>query len=362
MSVVFAYIEAVFACVALVVPAPAGADWYRGNTHTHTLNSDGNVSPDTVVRWYREHGYQFVVITDHEFLTDVAPLQAQFGAEGKFLVMKGQEMTQSVLDPTHPDGERQAHLNAINAGRVIMPMIATAPASGGSPEPFPAPKDVPIARTFARNLAEIRAAGGIGQVNHPNFRWSLKLEDLVEVPDHTLYELWNGQPEINNLGGTDENGQSSLSTEALWDALLSRGKRIWAVAVDDSHFFRHLEEANGAPPGQGWIAVRAERLTPEAITAALSKGDFYASNGVTLDDYAVTGKEISIRIKRTTKLQGLPPDTRFLTRFIGRGGRVLSEVPGPEPKYRIRGDEGYVRASIVDSNGRRAWTQPVFLD
>lgn len=353
--------EAVFVCVALVVHAPATAEWYRGNTHTHTLNSDGNASPDAVVRWYREHGYQFVVITDHEFLTDVAPLQAQFGAEGRFLVMKGQEITQAVRDPTHPDGERQAHVNAINAGRVIMPMFDST-GDRQFARTFPAPIGVPIARTLARNLAEIRAAGGVGQVNHPNFRWSLGVDDLVDVPDFTLYELWNGQPEINNLGGTDEHGRRSLSTEALWDALLSRGKRIWAVASDDSHFFRHLEEVNGAPPGQGWIVVRAERLSSEAITAAMLTGDFYASNGVTLDDYAVSGKDISIRIKQTTRLASLAPDARFLTRFIGRGGRVLSEVPGPEPRYRIRGDEGYVRASIVDSNGRRAWTQPVFVE
>jgi hypothetical protein len=31
--------------------------WYKGNTHTHTVNSDGDSTPDEVVRWYREHGY-----------------------------------------------------------------------------------------------------------------------------------------------------------------------------------------------------------------------------------------------------------------------------------------------------------------
>lgn len=54
-------------------------------------------------------------------------------------------------------------------------------------------------------------------------------------------------------------------------------------------------------------------------------------------------------------------DSRFLMRFIGKGGRVLAEVTGLAPRYIIRGDEGYVRASINDSNGRRAWTQPVFV-
>jgi len=43
----------------------------------------------------------------------------------------------------------------------------------------------------------------------------------------------------------------------------------------------------------------------------------------------------------------------------GRGGRVLAEVAGASAHYEIRGDEGYVRATVTDSNGRRAWTQPV---
>ena len=50
-------------------PSPKPALWYKGNTHTHTLNSDGDSTPDDVVRWYREHGYQFLVLTDHNFLT-----------------------------------------------------------------------------------------------------------------------------------------------------------------------------------------------------------------------------------------------------------------------------------------------------
>src|SRR5688572_1133696 len=96
--------------------------WYRGNTHTHTLNSDGNAPPDAVVRWYRDHGYQFVVITDHEFITNVAPLQAHFGEEGKFLVMSGQEVSQIIEDPSRSDGMRHAHVNAINTAKVVMPI------------------------------------------------------------------------------------------------------------------------------------------------------------------------------------------------------------------------------------------------
>jgi hypothetical protein len=59
--------------------------WYKGNTHTHTINSDGDTSPDEVVRWYKEHGYNFLVLSDHNFLTEVAGLNSIFGATEKFL-------------------------------------------------------------------------------------------------------------------------------------------------------------------------------------------------------------------------------------------------------------------------------------
>src|SRR4029453_2308208 len=67
--------------------------WYKGNTHTHTLNSDGDSTPDDVVRWYREHGYHFVTLTDHNYLTSVDGLNALPGADDQFLVMKGEEVS-----------------------------------------------------------------------------------------------------------------------------------------------------------------------------------------------------------------------------------------------------------------------------
>jgi hypothetical protein len=354
--------------LALQVLTPASAQtvsasqptmkWYRGNTHTHTINSDGDAAPDAVVRWYREHGYQFLVITDHEYLTDVAPLQSTFGADDRFLVMPGQEVTQIVTDSAHPDGKRQAHINAINASRVVFPI--------GEPGKNvrigrTAPQGTRIADTYAKNIAAIEAAGGIAQVNHPNWRWSVGIEDMAQLPSGTLFEVWNGIREINNLGGTDDKGNVALSTEALWDGLLSRGKLLYGVGSDDIHdLYKSASDPEVALPGQAWIAVRAEKLVPSAIVAALKRGDFYASNGVTLEDYEVTAgnKEIIVTLKRTG---GSRDDTRFLTRFIGKGGRVLAEVPGLKATYKVRGDEGYVRASITDSTGRRAWTQPVML-
>ena len=75
---------------------PARLAGYKGNLHTHTLNSDGDSTPDEVVRWYREHGYDFLVLTDHNFVTEVDGLNAVQGAPGKFLVVRGEEVTSRV--------------------------------------------------------------------------------------------------------------------------------------------------------------------------------------------------------------------------------------------------------------------------
>jgi Histidinol phosphatase and related hydrolases of the PHP family len=52
-------------CIALSAAQTPSGYWYKGNTHTHTFYSDGDSLPDEVARWYVEHGYDFLVLTDH---------------------------------------------------------------------------------------------------------------------------------------------------------------------------------------------------------------------------------------------------------------------------------------------------------
>ena len=110
-----------------VVPATR---WYRGNTHTHTLASDGNAPALDVARWYKTHGYDFVVITDHELVTDVGPLNAQLAEPEKFLVLRGEEITQKVVDSLAQDGRRQAHVVAIGIANPILPLGEKGNATG----------------------------------------------------------------------------------------------------------------------------------------------------------------------------------------------------------------------------------------
>lgn len=299
--------------------------WYKGNTHTHTLNSDGDSTPDEVVRWYREHGYQFLVLTDHNFLTSVDGLNALHGADERFLVVKGEEVT-SLL------GEKAIHVNGLDVARKVDQ------ATGAS-----------VSEILQRNVDAIRAANGVPHINHPNFRWSVTLDELRQVRNNRLFEVFNGHPTVNNLGGGGVPG-----VEEAWDAILSSGVLLYGVAVDDAHTFKQPGNPNVAGPGRGWVVIRAARLEPRALVEALDRGDFYASNGVELDDLQVSAQRVQVTVKPA-------PSSKYRVQFIGKGGRVLSESIEPTATYEPKGNEGYVRTRVLESNGRQAWIQPVVI-
>ena len=302
---------------------PSTARWYKGNTHTHTLNSDGDSTPEDVVRWYREHGYQFLVLTDHNFLTGVDALNALHGADERFLVMKGEEVTDKF-------GDKPLHLNGLDVTELVTPQKGTS-----------------VVDTLQRNVNAIRKVQGVPHINHPNFGWAITAEELRQVENNKLFEIFNGHPHVNNLGG---GGIAGL--EGAWDHILTSGKILYGIAVDDAHVFKRPWDRNAARPGQGWVMVRAERLHPRALLEAMERGEFYASTGVELSELQTSQQEIAITIKED-------PTAKYRIQFIGKGGKVLKEEIASPARYQIRGDEGYVRGKVLDSNGLIAWTQPV---
>ncbi|MBL8959507.1 MAG: CehA/McbA family metallohydrolase [Gemmatimonadetes bacterium] len=306
-------------------PQPGGARWYKGNTHTHTLNSDGDSHPDDVVKWYRAHGYHFVALTDHNVLTTVDGLNAVHGLDNQFLVVRGEEVTDRF-------GERPLHINALDLSRLVLPQ-------GGAS----------AVEAVQRDVDAIRAANGVPSINHPNFGWALSADELAQVRNNRLFEIYNGHPMVNNVGG---GGKPSL--EEMWDAVLSRGILLYGLAVDDAHHFKRHDDRTASRPGKGWIHVRADTLTPRALLGAIERGDFYSSTGVELAEVGATPSEVTVAVKPTTY-------SKYRIQFIGRGGRVLQETAEPRATYRVRGDEGYVRARVIESNGDMAWTQPVML-
>lgn len=301
--------------VAILLAFPASGDWFKGNTHVHTLESDGDSPPAEVVRWYRERGFHFIVITDHDKITEID------GGE-KFLVIRGEEVTDRL--PKKP-----LHVNALGLAKVVKPQGGATPVE-----------------VMQRNIDAVHEAGGLALLNHPNFGWAVTRDEVMRIERFDFLEIASGHPLVNTLGPP--------SVESLWDALLTKGRRVWGMAVDDAHHYKCPPPASAALPGQAWIVVRAAKLESEAILAALKRGDFYASTGVELAD-VVNGKEIVITIKPKS-------GAHYRTTFIGREGRALAESDELTARYAIRGDEGYVRAKVVDSNGNAAWTQPAFVE
>src|SRR5215217_4804615 len=144
-------------------PAAPAARWFKGNTHTHTVNSDGDSTPDEVVRWYREHGYNFLVLTDHNYLTPTTGLNAVHGAPDKFIVIPGEEVTMSVT-------AKPVHVNGVAVASFV------APPSGDT-----------VVEAIQRSVDGIRRMGGVPSVNHPNFGWAVTVEDLARVERLTVF-------------------------------------------------------------------------------------------------------------------------------------------------------------------------------
>ena len=299
--------------------------WYKGNIHTHTTESDGDAAPEVVVRWYRRHGYDFLVLSDHNHLTilDYGSGKRRFKRP---LMIPGEELSVNLDGGTVP-----IHINGIGISRLVEPIDAG-----------------DVASTIQANVDAIVQAGGIASINHPNFKWAFDHEAIKQVTGASLMEVFNGHPLVNVYGGP-----GVFSNEQIWDGVLSAGRAIFGVATDDSHNYLDFSPFM-SNPGRGWVMVRAAELSSEAIVEALASGEFYASTGVTLAELEVSGESIRLEIEQER-------DFVYATRFTGRDGAPLSESAGLKATYRVRGDEGYVRATVASSTGAKAWTQPTFV-
>ncbi|MFM1896892.1 MAG: hypothetical protein RLZZ385_1966 [Pseudomonadota bacterium] len=426
--------------VAAQVPAPAAAAvnyqgeerWWKGNTHAHSWWSDGDMPPELVAKWYKDHGYQFLVHSDHNIMqlgekwynidAPARPLEQVhmaydeyrqvFGPEwieertvngqrevklktltefstlfeeaGRFIFIRGEEITDSFQ--RHP-----IHMNGVNLVDYVAPQ-------GGSS----------ITNTIQNNIdAVVRQSEEYRQpmlihLNHPNFHYAQTPEDFFELehePGDGFFEMYNGHSGVNNHGD-----ELHVSTERMWDIVLSKRlgefKRslIYGVAVDDAHEYTvwGVGEIN---PGRGWIMVRSKWLTPNMITAAIKRGDFYNSTGVTLSDLDITDTAINLSVEpkagasyriefigtlKSADLTGreMPAPShahednmehlhRVLTTYSDDVGKVLKTVEGTSASYAVTGEEIYVRARVVSTTEHpnpfaagdveMAWTQPLVV-
>jgi hypothetical protein len=261
--------------------------------------------------------------------------------------MAGIELTQNVErcePPPEPGMQCLLHVNGLFVGTDTSAIASV-----------PTPSGVDRLELYGHAIAVTRALGGVAMLDHPNFHYAADADLVAALAGRglTLFELANEAVDSNNEGD-----DAHPSTEALWDAALSTGARLWGVATDDAHHYydaRQVRERGElAHVGdRGWVMVRAER-EPAAIRAALERGDFYASNGVMLDDVTFDGTTLRVTVDEAA--EGVH---RFA--FIGEGGVELHRQRGREGEFAVpQGYAGYLRAVVEDRRGRKAWVQPVW--
>lgn len=297
------------------------ATFQKGNIHTHTTWSDGDRPPQDVYAWYRDRGYNFLAITDHNTLTDPAIFRL-LEKKKRFVMITGEEVTMW-------GAGKQVHVNAICHKATI----------GG--KKFDTQREA-----LAWGVAQVKAQGGVALVNHPNWDWALTADDLPAARGAKLLEIWSGHPHVHTLGD-----EQHLSHEAIWDKALALGEDFAGVAIDDAHSYGSNAPDNAARPGRAWIYAFAPEATRPAICEALAAGKLYASTGVTLKRIVVKDDTYAV----------YPADRAVTVEFVGWGGKVLQSGKAGDDgaaRYQLKGGEGYVRARLVDDAGKRAWTEP----
>lgn len=378
--------------------------WFKGNTHTHSLWSDGNDFPDMISDWYRSKGYDFLAMSDHNLLARgdkwveeetiekkkivlgkkvLDKYRARFGDKwvetrkndkgklevrlktleeyrkliekpGKFLLVEAEEISAGM-------GKTPIHINAINVSEAIKPV-----------------KDLTSIREVMRQnlqlVAEQAVKTGkpmIAHVNHPNFQWALTAEDLAHVIEDRYFEVFNGHPKTYSLG---DPARATSNTEKIWDVANTirlaelKAPILYGVATDDSHNYH----GGDVTPGRGWVMVRAAKLDADALVSAMQRGDYYGSTGVTLEDvkFDKATKKLSIKIKGetgvsyTTEFHGTlknydravkevpadPKDTHPVRlEYTADVGKVLAKSDSLAPEYQMTGDELFVRATITST-------------
>ncbi|MFQ3681655.1 PHP domain-containing protein [Roseiflexus sp.] len=288
--------------------------FYRGNLHTHSTVSDGELSPDDVVAAYRSQGYDFLALTDH-FLPqyDFRITDTRAFRNAQFTTLLGAEL----------------HAPQTSAGR-LWHIVAV-----GLPLDF-----APTAPDETGPALAVRAAaaGAFVGIAHPAW-YTLTLDDGLSIDAAHAVEVFNATAVWDNDRGDGW---------YLCDLLLRQGKRVLAYAADDAHFYIRPDTF------VAWIQARAEELSPEAILEALKSGAFYSSQGPQIDDVDIDDRRVAVRCT--------PARAVFVSGPDERSGRCLGQAMTEcEVPFQWLRDLPYIRVTVVDDAGRKAWTNPIWL-
>lgn len=317
-------------------PFEAEGEWLRCALHTHSTNSDGTLSPRHLVTAYEEAGFDVVAITDHWRLTDVP-------STDRVLTIPSAELGWDIAKPRYP---RQS------AEFLVYGIDHVPDDPGGDRDNWYANREENYeVRTFPDLSAGVQWAdtmGAVVYVAHPYWT-QLAVEDLVTQDGFVGIEVFNGSSEL-------ECGRGDSSV--WWDELLGRGRRTFGIGTDDQHY--PLFEL-----ATGWTMVRAAERSQSAVLAALRQGDAYFSHGPTIEHLSVDAEGVTVECSPARSVLLQSEEELGISVSVGHGGRRQGEVLATDGHGLITAARfeapptRYRRATVVDPDGRRAWSNPI---
>lgn len=307
--------------------------WYKGNIHSHTTQSDGMLTPKEAVNLYQENGYHFLCLSDHDKYVDY---KDKFNTED-FILLPGVEC--SVKLDVNGTRVKVHHIHGILGDQELL---------ANCKDPFAVEEKFEIKvykgqwnglDAAQKKVNELRDRGCLVMYNHP--LWSkVRLDEFAE-----LKNVW--ALEIYNYGCIFEGGVHQDTRD--WDAILETGRQIFGVATDDNHNMPGVNDSCG-----GWIMVKAEELTRECIVFNMRTGNFYSSSGPEIYDWGIRDGVAYVDCSACKKINFVCGGA------VGVGATVLGEKV-THGEYVLKGMENYVRAECIDENGKTAWSNAIML-
>jgi hypothetical protein len=296
--------------------------FFRGNLHTHSTASDGALDPGEVCRRYAEAGYDFLCLSDHFVGLYGYPVTDTTGHRTNcFTTILGAEM----------------HTGAMKNGEIWHILAVGLPPSfaPSTQHDFIATDESESAPAIARRCAE---AGAFVAIAHPEWN-GMTPDDARMIESADAVEIYNHGCHVESDRGYGV---------AVYDTLLSEGRRLTVCATDDAHF-------HGPDHFGGWVMVKAAANEPTALLAALKAGEYYASTGPELHDMRIEDDVVVVECSPANSIIAVGANSA--SKVAHGDGLTRAELP----LERFRKD-GWVRAAVQDAAGKRAWSNPIWLE
>ncbi len=132
--------------------------------------------------------------------------------------------------------------------------------------------------------------------------------------------------------------------------LLSDGWRLSGCATDDAHFKGDAPDHFG-----GWVMVKAEANDPDLLLAALKAGEYYSSTGPELKNVEIDGDVVRVECSPVEHIIAIGQNSASAS----KDGRNFTRAELPLKKFRRH---GWLRVVAMDGRGKRAWSNPIWLE